>query len=340
MFVEVIIPLALNKLFTYHVPEQLRDDVAVGKRVLVPFKSQKLYAALVRKITDKAPSSYEAKDILEVLDERSIITSKQFQLWEWIAEYYLCTIGEVMAAALPAAFRLESESAITLHPDFNKDYSKLTDREYMIAEALELQPSLTVKEVSKIIGIKSVFKVLKALADKNVILLNEEIRKRTKNKIIIYITLHEKLYDDDAMREAFQLLEKKSPKQLEVLMHFLNLTMDEKTDKKIARTKLLKISNSTSAVLNQLIKKEIFKLIEIQEYEISKKDFVTTDKNILNDDQLAAFNSINGQFNTHDVVLLRGVTSSGKTEVYIHLIEQYIQQGKQVLYLLQAHGTN
>ncbi|MEO8150139.1 MAG: primosomal protein N', partial [Bacteroidia bacterium] len=180
MFIEVILPLALNKLFTYHVPEALRPEVAVGKRVLVPFKSQKLYAALVRKITDKEPTAYEAKDIMEVLDEVSIITNKQFQLWEWIAEYYLCSIGEVMAAALPAAFRLESESAITLHPDFNKDYSQLTDREYMIAEALELQPSLTVKEVSKIIGLKSVFKVLKTLAEKNVILLNEEIRKKTK----------------------------------------------------------------------------------------------------------------------------------------------------------------
>ncbi|MEO8149787.1 MAG: primosomal protein N', partial [Bacteroidia bacterium] len=171
-------------------------------------------------------------------------------------------------------------------------------------------------------------------AEKNVILLNEEIRKKTKNKIIVYISLNEKLYDDENMRETFEALEKKSSKQLELLMHFLNLTMDEKTDKMIARTKLLKVANSTSAVLNQLIKKEVFTVVEMPEYQISNKDFITTDKNVLNPDQQLAYESINQQFEKHDVVLLRGVTSSGKTEVYIHLIEQCIQQGKQVLYLL------
>ncbi len=334
MYIEVILPLALNKLFTYRVPAEMQEAIAVGKRVLVPFKSQKLYAALVRKIVAQAPTAYEVKDITEVLDEYPIITLKQFQLWDWMAEYYLCSVGEIMAAALPSALRLESESTITLNPDFDKDYSKLSNREYMVAEALELQPVLTIKEVSKIIGLKTVFKVLKSLADKNVILLNEEVKKKTKQKIIINILLHERCYDEEQMREIFETLEKKAPKQLELLMHFLNLTTDEKSDKMVSKTKLLKIANSTSTVLNQLIKKNVFSVLEIPEFQISHYNKDVSEKNSLNTEQQLAYENINEQFKNQDVVLLHGVTSSGKTEVYIHLIEQHIQSGKQVLYLL------
>ena len=237
-----------------------------------------------------------------------------------------------MQAALPSALKLESESIITINPDFSGDDSVLTDREFLIYEALQSVRSLPLNEVQKIIGIKTVFRILKSMAEKGVVLLNEEVKRKVKARLVVYLMMSDKCLDEAFMKMTFDDLERKAPKQLELLMHFLNLTAGEQQKKYISRSKLLKISNSNSATLNGLIKKGVFELFEKNEFEVPVNDDVQTNATVLNDEQLEALQSVKSNFESQNVVLLHGVTSSGKTEVYIQLIKEQIKKSKQVLF--------
>ncbi len=167
-FVNVILPLPLPDLFTYEVPEEFREGISPGVRVVVQFGKQKVYSAIVYECHHQAPSQYAVKEVLAVLDELPVVTHQQFKLWKWMSEYYQCAMGEVMLAALPSALRLESESKITRNPSFIGDTSTLTDHEYLVYEALEMREELTLKEVSKILSLKYVLPVVRSLVNKNV----------------------------------------------------------------------------------------------------------------------------------------------------------------------------
>src|ERR1700742_1769443 len=166
LFVEVILPLAIAKNYTYRVPFQMNDAIAVGKRVVVQFGKSKLYTAIIASIGNQAPEKYEAKYLLDILDDRPIVTERQLQFWQWLAEYYLCNMGEVMNAALPSALKLASETKIELNKDFAFDRSSLHDKEFLIADALELQPELTVGDIVKLLGQKTVMPILKSMFEK------------------------------------------------------------------------------------------------------------------------------------------------------------------------------
>jgi primosomal protein N' (replication factor Y) len=332
LYADVIIPVAVPMLFTYRVPEQIADEIAVGKRVVVQFGKQKIYSALVRKIHDKPPAAYEVKEILSVLDEQVIVNEYQFRLWEWLASYYMCSLGEVMNTALPPALKLESESKIILQPEKEIKHDELGDKEFLLVQALELQHQLTMKEASQILHLKSPHRIIKSLVDKEIILVEEEIHEKLKPVTEKKIRLAMAGTEDD-LKNVFDKLEKKSHAQSEVLMTFLRMTQLTNTDS-VKRSELLRESEKSSSALNQLVRKNI-----LAEYEEEKNPHKEISSFIvpmatLNDKQLEAFNKIKEQFAQHDVTLLHGVTSSGKTEIYIHLIQEMIEQGKQVLYLL------
>ncbi|MEO6851754.1 MAG: primosomal protein N', partial [Mucilaginibacter sp.] len=175
LFVEVILPLAIAKNYTYRVPFQLNDAVAIGKRVVVQFGKSKLYTAIIAGISSHAPEKYEAKYLMDVLDDNPVVTERQLQFWAWLAEYYLCNMGEVMNAALPSALKLASETRIELNKDFEVDKPSLHDKEYLIVEALELQPELTVGDIVKLLGQKTVMPILKSMFEKNIIHISEEV---------------------------------------------------------------------------------------------------------------------------------------------------------------------
>jgi len=331
LFVEVILPLAIAKNYTYRVPFQLNDAIAIGKRVVVQFGKSKLYTAIIASIGNQAPEKYEAKYLMDVLDDRPLVTEQQLQFWQWLSEYYLCNMGEVMNAALPSALKLASETKVTLNKDFEIDKSALHDKEYLIVEALELQPELTVGDIVKLLGQKTVMPILKSMFEKNIIYISENVSERYKPRKRTFLILNPIYNNQDNLRELFPILEKRAPKQADALLAYIKLARHQKV---ISKNELIDESGAGDASIKSLIEKEIF---IAEERNVSRLYFDEEEFNSdfqLSEQQGDALRDIKDQFKEKDVVLLHGVTSSGKTQIYIRLIEEMINSGKQVLYLL------
>lgn len=328
-FINVIIPLHLNQVYTYRVPKEWETEVAIGKRVAVQFGSKKVYSALIQSIHHQPPLKYEAKYIYSVLDEVPIIEPIHLQFWDWISRYYLCNTGDVMNAALPAGLKLESETTLVAHPTYEHGSVVLDDREYLIWEAIEVRHELTLQEVSEIVQMKNVFPLIKSMVIKGVLLIKEELEERYKEKVMTCLRLGSAYKNELAMEALFAKLEKHE-KQLNILMAYLHLQHDHVH---IDKALLIKTSNGTAGVLAGIIKKGIFETYTIA---VDRIQIEATPKEnfVLNPDQQEAFDKIKEGFITKDILLLQGVTGSGKTHVYVKLIEEALEKGKQVLFLL------
>ena len=329
-FIEVVLPLAVSKTFTYQVSEAEFHYIQIGMRVAVPFGKTKIYTALVLDKNNTPPQLYEAKEIHQILDEKPVVNLFQIEHWKWISSYYMCSLGEVFRSALPSGYILESETIISAKENAEIDSNELKDDEYLILEALKSQSSITVQEVIKILGKKTVFPIINRLLAKGALVLQEEISEQYKPKLVRYIRLQEEFLQQERLAELLEMLSK-AKKQRELVLHYFQLQAREKAP--ISVKKLIETSGSTSAVVKSLVDKTIF-----EEYYIAQ-DRVTFDKDddnqfTLSEAQQVAFDSIKENFKTFDVNLLHGVTASGKTEIYIKLLEQYIKVGKQVLFLL------
>lgn len=329
-FVDVILPLALPKQYTYSVPSGLVDEIGFGKRVEVPLRNKR-YSGLIVGIHQGIQLAYKTKDILGVIDEIPIITDIQFNLWKWIADYYCCTIGEVMLVALPSGLKLTSETKIVLKADVDVYKHELGDDEFLIAEAIDLQNELTIEQIKSILGKKTVYPVIKSLMEKGIAFVKEELKYKFKPKTIKVICLSPKLEEDETLlSDAFDKVQK-SELQTKALLAYIQL---RRTNKWVPQSAIYHLSGVTSSVINALIKKEIF----IQEVrEVSRLDNgleETIEKHELTKVQKNAKQLIQNEFKEKNVVLLHGVTGSGKTNIYIDLIQETIERGEQVLFLL------
>ena len=334
-FAEVIIPLSLPKTLTYRVPFEMNDFILVGQRVVVPLGKKKLYSALVRRIHEEAPTDYQAKYIDSIIDEFPIVNEVQFKLWEWISKYYLCNLGDVMTAALPGSFKLASETKVVLRDDWDRDDSVLDDKEFLIVEALEIQGVLTLMDIAEIAEQKNVLSLIKNLIKKKVVITEEELRQLFKPLIKDFVRLNPSLHDDDKLGEVLDQLQSRAKKQFELLMHFLKEDPEVPfSEKAINRLHLQKVSGVQSSVVKKLVEKDIF---EIESREVGRieeyKDQLLEEKE-LSPAQESSYKQIKSQWKTKDVVLLHGVTGSGKTEIYVRLIKEALDRGEQVLYLL------
>ena len=332
LFVNVILPLAIAKNYTYRVPFGLNEAVEIGKRVVVQFGKNKMYTAIIAQITEQAPAKYEAKYLLDVLDEKPVVTQTQLAFWEWMAGYYLCQQGEVMNAALPSALKLASETKIVINRDYAIDKSTIHDKEFLIIDALEIQPELTVSDIAKLLGQKTVMPILKSMFEKNLISISESVNERYKPRKRTYIRINPVYNQPDQLKELFGILEKRAPKQADVVLALINLS--RKSDK-VSKNELIEASGANSAVIKALTDKDI---LITENISVSRLFFDNENDPeltaVLSDEQELVLASIRSQFKTKDVVLLHGITSSGKTQLYIKLIEDTITAGKQVLYLL------
>ncbi|MDP4267824.1 MAG: primosomal protein N', partial [Bacteroidota bacterium] len=344
-FVDVILPLPLQELFTYRVQFEFENYIKKGQRIIVPFGKHRLYTALVKNIHNNPPKDYVAKYIVSILDSEPIINEKQFRFWDWISEYYMSYPGDIMNAALPSALKLASETKIILNPDKNIDYPSLNDREYLLVEALEVRNTLTLTDVSKILDIQKVFPIVKTLIEKEIIILEEEVKDSYKPKKDAYVTLTPDYKEDDRLSTLFGNLEKRAPKQLEILMTYISLTNRQKSSDfnpvreqssyhNISVRELIKNSEGGREQLKSLVKKGVFEITFKQNSRLKTVEEGNGFMPVLNEYQQVALNQIKEHFLEKNVVLLHGVTSSGKTEIYIRMIEETIKTGKQVLYLL------
>ena len=335
-FADVILPLPVNRYFTYRIPAEMLDSVHIGSRVIVPFGRKKYYTAIVVSLHMAAPKEYETKDIYAMLDANPVLRHPQLKLWEWIAQYYMCSVGEVYKAALPSGLKIESETLVSLNDDYEEDPdNRLKERELQLVALLGSKERMSVAELEKESGLKNLLPVIKSLLDKEAVFISEELKKSYRPKQESYVRLLVGRSDQDRLRTLFDDLSR-SKKQLALLMKFMELShfMQRGDLIEISKKDLLEKAAVTPAVLNGLVGKGV---MEIYKKEISRVDrsvLETQPVYPLNEHQQRAWNDINTHFRDKQVVLLHGVTSSGKTEVYIHLMEEVIRQGRQVLFMV------
>ena len=330
-FIDVILPIPIEKLFTYQVSQTEAEFLKSGMRVAVPFGKSKIYTAIVHHIHNTAPQVYEAKEIHQILDEVPIVTQNQLKLWEWIASYYLCTLGDVMRAALPGAFILESEKQIRLNSKVQVDEHELRDDEFLVYEALQHQSSLSIHEIASIIERKNALPVINRLINKQLVNLQEELYEKYVPKMVRFVKLHHKYTSESALQDLVNGMSR-APNQQEVLLTLF--TLSAQTKKPIKVSQLVAQSNTSSAIVKALIDKDILEEYHLQQDRVVYENVSSKRVTQLNTIQENALKTINNAFKDDKVSLLHGITSSGKTEVYVKLIEQNIKEGKQVLYLL------
>ena len=330
-FVEVILPLSLAKTFTYRVSEAEFHFVKNGMRVVVPFGKSKMYTALIIDKHQNEPTLYEAKEIDQILDEKPIVTQFQITHWQWIASYYMCAIGDVYRGAMPSALLLESETIISQKQSVTIEEAELTDDEFLVYQALQHQSSLRIQDITAILNKKNVFPVIQKLIDKQVLVLHEEVQELYKPKLVRYVRLHSKYDLNSGLGDLLESL-KSAAKQREIVLAYFQLSAKDKQP--ISVKQLVETANSSSAILKALIEKQIFEDYFIQEDRVNFIGNPQENALELSDAQQEAFNQIQTSFTTQEVCLLHGLTSSGKTEIYIKLIEEQLASGKQVLYLL------
>lgn len=329
MYAEVIIPLALPITYTWSIPDHLLAAAKVGVRAEVQLRNKK-YAGIIKSIHHQKPKNFDPKEILNVLDDEAMVHGKQLQLWQWIAQYYMCSEGEVMQAAVPANLKLSSESILIWNEEYGIDFSNLSDEEYIIAEALELKKELRLNEVQQLLDISNVYIVIKKLIDKKVCFVWEELKEKYKEKTETYILLHPNYHNEIQLSNLLNNWSK-APKQMELLLAYLHLI---KTEGEVIQSSLLKKANASAAQLKGLIEKQI---LIVEKKSVNRIKSLSKEVNSvfhLSPAQNSALEQIQQNFLQKNVCLLHGVTSSGKTEIYIKLIESYINSGKQVLYML------
>ena len=330
MYAEIIIPLALPKNYTWSVPDHLQDQLHVGCRVEVNLGKNKKYAGIVKRLHNEKPAFFEAKEILNVLDAEPVVFEEQLKLWEWIASYYMCSEGEVMAAALPAHFKLSSETILVFNDEYGEDFSALDHDEYLVAEALLLKKELKITEVQQILDSSHVYPVINRLIQKKVCFVWEALKQTYSPKKETFVLLNREYDNEDKLSDLLNNW-RRAPKQMELLLSYLHLI---KTEGEVTKTNLLKKSNASEAQLKGLVDKEILRL---EKRVIDRLQYLPKDIKIdfeLTSLQQEIFEKIQESFKEKAVCLLHGVTSSGKTLIYIKFIEQLIRQGKQVLYML------
>jgi len=330
-FIDIILPIPLEKLFTYSITKAEADFLQSGMRVAVPFGKSKIYTGLVYKIHNDAPQIYKAKEIHQILDEVPIVNGIQLKLWKWISRYYMCTLGDVMRAALPSAFILESETIVSKNDTSILNEDHLKDDEFLVYEALHHQSSLKIQEIANIIDKKNALPTIKRLLEKEAIILQEEVYEKYKPKLVRYVKMHSNFTSDDELQNLLDSLNR-APKQHDVVMTLYSISAQTKKPVKVKE--LIMQSGASSAIIKALIDKNILEEYYIKTDRVEYSGDENESTKTLNSYQIETLDEIVKSFKNQNVTLLHGVTSSGKTEVYSKLIEEVLIQGKQVLYLL------
>jgi primosomal protein N' (replication factor Y) len=330
-FIDVILPLPLERYFTYTINAAEFDFLQPGMRVAVPFGKSKIYTGIVYRVHQENTATYEVKDIEFIIDDQPVVTTDQLKFWQWISTYYLCAVGQVMRAALPKSFLLESETIILKNEATFIEDDVLNDREFLVMEALENRNALKVHEVMDILDRKTVLPILQRMLDKDYIILQEELYNTYKPKTEKYIFLQEEFKEEERLKSVLEELQR-APKQREAVMTLFMMQAGNQRD--VTKKQLLERANVTAAVIKSLVSKGILIELEKDIDRVLDQKEEGTELFELNEDQALALKEIRSSFETRKTVLLHGVTSSGKTQLYVELIKEQLDKGNQSLYLL------
>lgn len=335
-FVDVILPLSIPNTYTYRVPFELNDDIAEGCRVIVPFGKSKYYTAIVRRIHQDIPQKYTAKYIEGVLDIQPIVTAKQFHLWDWMSEYYMADIGDVMNAALPGNFKLASETKIGLHPDYRDHESDLNDKEFLIMESLEIQEELTLKQVSEILGIQTVQPLIKRLIEKRFAIVSEELNAKYTPRMASFVKISDSLSQESGLSSTLNMLEEdaRAGKQVDALLKIIELGGWKSGDALPIPKKQITEEGVSESALKTLEKKGIIEIFKAEVSRLESGAEESSELKAFSASQERTYLDIKSSFEEKVITLLHGVTSSGKTEIYVKLIQEQLEKGNQVLFLL------
>lgn len=337
-FADIILPVPIPRMFTYKIPKNLASEIQIGARVIVQFGRKKILTGIIGKVHNKPPQAYDAKPILEVLDDQPSVNPLQIRFWVWMASYYCCHIGEVMHAALPSGLRLSSESKVQANPNFDRENAAypMDEREDKILDALENQAELSYEDCEKILGVKTIHPILKSLVAKEAVLIFEKVQEKYSPKIETRVRIKAEIASDKKALEAvFEGLAGKA-KQESILLKYLrdvpvfkNIKLNEKG---VDKTTLLEEGDSESS-LKTLIKNGVFESFKVVVNRIEEME-PEKEPAKLSDSQEQAVAEIHQHFEEKQCVLLHGITGSGKTEIYIRLIQEVLESGSQVLMLL------
>lgn len=330
-FAEILLPLPVEGTFTYQVPDEFASVISVGMRVIVQFGTRKFYTGIVVNLLNEFTANFEIKEIFALLDDYPAVSASQLELWDWIRKYYMCTAGEVMNAALPAGLKIQSETKYQINPDFDEDFSKLNDEEYMIAEGVLTNGSMSLQDIQSVLNKKQVIKIVQGLINKGVIYPEEECSENFIPKKQNCLRLHSGFTDEDELKDVLSVLERKAEKQYNAMMLFFKIASGGNNP--VPRAEIAKICGNHSVVA--LINKKILEQYELIVPRI--KPFIGS-RNVelleLSAEQERAFHELNEFLNQGKNCLLYGITGSGKTEIYIKLIDEYLKKGQQVLLML------
>ncbi len=333
LYADVLLPLPLKGYFTYRVPFDFNDIICEGQRAVVPFGRNKVYSGLVRRVHETPPKSFRIKYIHDLLDREPVVTAGQFAFWEWVAGYYLSTEGDVMSAALPPAMKLAGETRISLNPSARPDLHTLNEKEQALLEALAKKGQLSLSEASQTASLPKVLPLIKTMMEKGLLVTKEELDNPWRPRLVRHVRITEAYVHEQPMKALFDYCEQRAPRQLEVLMQYIRRAKRPEEKAEIPQKELTENIRGGHAALQALVKKGVF---TTSEKELSYFDHLEAEKLsvTLNEEQKTALDEIREGFRTKNTVLLHGVTSSGKTELYIKLIKETMERGEQVLYLL------
>ena len=335
LFVDVILPLYVPKMYTYRVPMIQEGNCEKGKRVVVQFGKTKLYTGVIYSVHEIPPREYEAKYIEYVLDESPIITDLQFKLWEWMAEYYMCYPGEIFNVALPGNLKLNSETKFYTHPFLEEFTAEIDEKELKVLDALSINQGLTLNEISKNLEIKNAQLLLKKMVERKLITSEEEVKQLYKPKTEVVLNLNSVYTDEKKLNALLNQLEKRAAKQVDVMMCFLKQSLKETGKHCAVRREIIKKEiEDSDAAITALVKKQILISEKIETDRIKENIQSITGLKKLSLNQQSKFEEIKTNFTKHEICLLHGVTASGKTEIYFHLIEEQLKKNKKVLFLM------
>ena len=334
IFADVILPLPLPKFFVYSVPENFVPGLAIGKRVIVQFGRKKYYTAIIVKLHNQAPVGYDVKEISSVLDERPVVNVLQLQFWQWISEYYMCAVGEVMKSALPLGLKLESETYLCFNPLF-ENFGALSEKESLLLEQIRSNNNISIKKLSGQLHAKNFLPAIMALYEKNAILMDETLAKGFVPKKEIYVRLTAKGQNEEFLNNFLDKL-KHAKKQQILLYDYIKLSgiFEKHVINEVTKKQLLESSKTSFSILKTLVKKGVFELYNREISRLGSFNSNVKELPLLSEPQQKALEDIQIAFGTKNVILLHGVTASGKTEIYFHLIKDVLAQGKQILYLM------